>query len=223
MRTFTESVVEDAALAWLEGLGYAVVHGPEIAVGEPSAERSDPNYRDVVLELHELANRYDDREHHPDARKDGARDEVRREDRRVPTGNERHGKVEGHDAVYGENERRGERRQKQIRAREVAPFRVGVSPSERERGKDALANRVGLLVAKHRDVRDETDVEERGRHREVGQNREDVPHQRALGIRPDQPPVGIRNEPEELPRPSEVENRKEAGLEQRRFASYRRR
>ncbi len=47
---FTESVVEDAALAWLEGLGYAVVHGPEIAVGEPSAERGDTNYRDVVLE-----------------------------------------------------------------------------------------------------------------------------------------------------------------------------
>ncbi len=47
---FAESVVEDAALAWLRGLGYAVVHGPEIAAGEPAAERSDPNYRDVVLE-----------------------------------------------------------------------------------------------------------------------------------------------------------------------------
>ncbi|MEO8340095.1 MAG: type I restriction endonuclease, partial [Nitrospirota bacterium] len=46
----TESVVEDAALAWLAGLGYTVLHGPEIAVGEPSAERSDPNYRDVLLE-----------------------------------------------------------------------------------------------------------------------------------------------------------------------------
>lgn len=47
---FTESVVEDAALAWLESLGYAVLHGPEIAAGTPGAERSDPNYRDVVLE-----------------------------------------------------------------------------------------------------------------------------------------------------------------------------
>src|SRR5579871_1082168 len=47
---FTESVVEDAALAWLEALGYAVLHGPEIAAGEPGAERSDPNYRDVLLE-----------------------------------------------------------------------------------------------------------------------------------------------------------------------------
>ena len=49
-RTFTESVVEDAALAWLEELGYAVNHGPEIAPGEIFAERTDPTYRDVVLE-----------------------------------------------------------------------------------------------------------------------------------------------------------------------------
>jgi type I restriction enzyme R subunit len=47
---FTESVVEEAALTWLAGLGYAVLHGPEIAAGEPAAERSDPNYRDVILE-----------------------------------------------------------------------------------------------------------------------------------------------------------------------------
>ncbi len=49
-KTFTESVVEDAALAWLEALGYAVLHGPDIAVGEPAAERTDLNYRDVILE-----------------------------------------------------------------------------------------------------------------------------------------------------------------------------
>ncbi|WIM06805.1 MAG: type I restriction endonuclease subunit R [Candidatus Nitricoxidivorans perseverans] len=50
MSSFTESVVEDAALAWLEALGYAVLHGPDIAAGMPGAERSDPDYRDVVLE-----------------------------------------------------------------------------------------------------------------------------------------------------------------------------
>ena len=44
MTAFTESIVEEAALAWLEALGYSVLHGPEIAVGEPGAERSDPNY-----------------------------------------------------------------------------------------------------------------------------------------------------------------------------------
>ncbi len=50
MSGFTESIVEDAALAWLQALGYTVLHGPDIAVGELSAERSDPGYRDVVLE-----------------------------------------------------------------------------------------------------------------------------------------------------------------------------
>ncbi len=47
---FTESVVEDAALAWLAELGYTVLHGPEIAAGMPAAERSDPRYRDTILE-----------------------------------------------------------------------------------------------------------------------------------------------------------------------------
>ena len=47
---FTESVVEEATLAWLEALGYEILHGPEIAVGEPAAERNDPGYRDVILE-----------------------------------------------------------------------------------------------------------------------------------------------------------------------------
>lgn len=41
MSTFAESVVEDAALAWLESLGYAIKHGPEIGPGELFAERAD--------------------------------------------------------------------------------------------------------------------------------------------------------------------------------------
>ncbi len=59
MKILNESVVEDAALAWLLGLGYTVLHGPDIAVGMPGAERSDPNYRDVVLEgrLHQALER----------------------------------------------------------------------------------------------------------------------------------------------------------------------
>jgi type I restriction enzyme R subunit len=45
---FAESVVEEAALAWFEGLGWRVVQGPEIAPGELAAERAD--YGQVVLE-----------------------------------------------------------------------------------------------------------------------------------------------------------------------------
>jgi len=46
----TESAIEQAALAWLESLGWAVRSGPDIAFGEPGAERNAPDYRDVVLE-----------------------------------------------------------------------------------------------------------------------------------------------------------------------------
>ncbi|MCW3097842.1 MAG: type site-specific deoxyribonuclease, HsdR family [Chthonomonadaceae bacterium] len=47
MTTFTESIVEEATLCWFEELGYDVLHGPDIAPGEPGAERV--MYADVVL------------------------------------------------------------------------------------------------------------------------------------------------------------------------------
>lgn len=43
----TESVVEDAALDWLRGLGYEVLSGLAIAPGETASERSD--YKQVLL------------------------------------------------------------------------------------------------------------------------------------------------------------------------------
>ena len=48
MTTITEADVEEAALAWLEGLGWGVAHGPNIAPDTPDAERND--YEQVVLE-----------------------------------------------------------------------------------------------------------------------------------------------------------------------------
>ena len=50
--TITESTVEDATLAWLEELGYSVLHGPDIAAGELAAERSDPET--IVAMLNEF-------------------------------------------------------------------------------------------------------------------------------------------------------------------------
>ena len=44
---FNESTVEEAALSWFEELGYGIGHGPEIAPGEPAAERE--SFSDVVL------------------------------------------------------------------------------------------------------------------------------------------------------------------------------
>jgi type I restriction enzyme R subunit len=42
-----ESEVEEAALSWLDGLGYSILNGPALAPGEPGAERA--TYGDVVL------------------------------------------------------------------------------------------------------------------------------------------------------------------------------
>jgi type I restriction enzyme R subunit len=47
VHAFTESVVEQAALAWLESAGWQIRNGAEIAPGEPAAERDD--YVQVVL------------------------------------------------------------------------------------------------------------------------------------------------------------------------------
>ena len=50
MTTLTESDVEQAALAWLDNLGWSVAHGPDIAPGTPDAQRTD--YSDVILAQH---------------------------------------------------------------------------------------------------------------------------------------------------------------------------
>jgi type I restriction enzyme, R subunit len=44
---FSESVVEEAALAWLESTGWRIKYGADIAPGEPAAERDD--YAEVIL------------------------------------------------------------------------------------------------------------------------------------------------------------------------------
>ena len=48
MTRFTEWEVEEAALDWLEDLGWGIAHGPDIAHDSPQPERS--GYGDVVLE-----------------------------------------------------------------------------------------------------------------------------------------------------------------------------
>ncbi len=47
---FAESDAEEAALGWLESLGYTIRHGPEIAFGVDGGERGDPGYRDTILQ-----------------------------------------------------------------------------------------------------------------------------------------------------------------------------
>ncbi len=45
--SLNESIVEDVALEWFGELGYAIGHGPQLAPGEPAAERD--SFSDVLL------------------------------------------------------------------------------------------------------------------------------------------------------------------------------
>ena len=45
--TLTEAIVEAAALGWFQELGYAALPAPQLAPGEPAAERD--SFADVVL------------------------------------------------------------------------------------------------------------------------------------------------------------------------------
>ncbi|MFQ5717661.1 MAG: type I restriction endonuclease, partial [Nitrospinales bacterium] len=47
IRAINEDTLEQTTLGWFRGLGYTVLHGPDIAPGEPAAERD--SYADVVL------------------------------------------------------------------------------------------------------------------------------------------------------------------------------
>ncbi len=51
--SLSESVIEDAdaALAWLQSIGYAVKHGPEIAPDAFVAERAAPVAKDATTVL----------------------------------------------------------------------------------------------------------------------------------------------------------------------------
>jgi len=51
MTAFTESTVEDAALAWLTSTGWQIAHGPDIAPDMPAADRRDHG---EVVQAHRL-------------------------------------------------------------------------------------------------------------------------------------------------------------------------
>jgi type I restriction enzyme R subunit len=56
MSRFTESDVEEAALEWLQEIGYSYVGGLDIAPGEPAAERA--SYADVIVAVKRILRRH---------------------------------------------------------------------------------------------------------------------------------------------------------------------
>src|SRR5256885_9756561 len=97
----------------------------------------------------------------------------------------------------------------------VAPLPVRPTPAEAEGGVDpALDSRGG--VPEGGDVRDQPDVEEDGADREVRGDGEDVPQEGRPEVRPEEPVVGIGDQPVGQPHPAEVNDGEEAGGKDRK-------
>ena len=135
---------------WYASYSIARVPGDEelhpVRVANEAARHEDDLVHQLeVLDrdeaLHPVDGARDERERHDhrEAAEDGAGDEVRREDRRVPAGDDRRGEVERNDRVDGEDQRRRERGEDQVRALVVLPVAVRAAPAEREEAVDELA------------------------------------------------------------------------------------
>ena len=150
-------------------------------------------HRDEVLEPVDLPQRDGERQHHRKPGVDRAGDEIRRKDRRVPSRDDADREVEAHDRVDREDERRRESREEQIDVLVPLPVTRRSPPAERQEAVGHLQTAMLRLVAQRREIRDQSDVPEQQRDREVGRDREHVPDQRTPELRPDRHAVRYGN------------------------------
>ena len=87
---------------------------------------------DEVLQAVGGAERNRERQHHREAGVNGAGDEVRREQRVVPAGDDRHREVETDHRVDGDDQRRGDAGEQQVGGVEPAPVTGRAAPADRQ-------------------------------------------------------------------------------------------
>ena len=96
---------------------------------------------DDVLEAERRAADHHERHHHGEPGEDRARDEVGREDRRMPSGEQGDREIHRDDRMNREDQRRREGGEDEIGALVVVPLPHGAAPSEGEETVDELPDR----------------------------------------------------------------------------------
>ena len=130
----------------------------------------------------------------------------------MPAGHLRDREVEAHDRVHRDDERRREAGQDQVGRLVVGPVPGRAAPAHGEHAVDELDARVLRPVAQRREVGDQPHEPEQQRDRRVGRDREHVPDQRALEVRPDAHRVRVRHQPVGAdPGPAHVQDREHPG------------
>ncbi len=171
---------------------------------------------DDALQVQQLAPGDQQRQHHGQAGVDGAGDEVRGEDRRVPAGQDGHRRSPRRPpsgprspAAWPARRRTGRPGRSAATGR---PGRASRAPaSGRAAAADGLLARVLQVVARRRQVRHHAHVEEDHADGQVRGDRHHVPDQRAQEVRPDLPLGRIGDDVVEDPEPAQVDQREQAG------------
>ena len=173
----------------------------------------------ILLEMEELPQRRHRDDEAGDAAEDRAGDEVRPEHRRVPHRHRRHREVERDDRVDRDRDR-DDRDRHDLHCRfESVPLARRAAPAECECAVDPSAQ-AGGAIAHEREVRNHRQHEKEDAAGQIRVDGEEIPHERRPEIRPDLPVARIRYQPEEQPRPAEMNDGKQRANHQREHGDH---
>ena len=129
----------------------------------------------------------------------------------MPARQERHGKIEAHNAVHRHHQRCGQPRQEQVGYLVAMPVARRPAPPHRQHAVDDPAHGALRAVAKRGEVWNETNIPKEQRDGAVGGDGKEVPDQRTAKLRPDIHRIGIWDQPVEKPRAPQVQHGKQPG------------
>ncbi len=131
-----ELLVRVAAVPGHEGLHHVAVGDDQAGREHDARHVVEVAHGDEVLEAVDPAERDGQRQHHREAGEDGAGDEVRREDRRVPARDDADGEVEADDRVHRDHQRRREAGEQQVRRLVAMPVPRRAAPAHGQHAVD---------------------------------------------------------------------------------------
>ena len=166
---------------------------------------------DVIFEAEYFSCDEHEGQHHGKARKHCPRDEIRGKDGRVPAGKHRSGEVKTHDGVDTQYEGRSQSGKDEGERLPSLPVFGCSGPAKGENFIHLLAKAL-RSVAERGEVGHKPRVPEEHRHRKVGTDGEDVPHEGRIEVWPHRTTrVGIGEDEKSIPDASHMDERKQAG------------
>ena len=167
---------------------------------------------DHVLQAIRRAHQRREHDDHGETRIHGTNDEVRRKQRPMPTGQLCGGEVQTHGTVHRDHERRRDCGKQGKRRAPPLPCGRRSGPADREHAVEKALPALRRECARGREIREQAEIPEEQRDRDVGGDRGHVPRERALEVRPHAHRGRIRYQPIREPRPAEVQEREHRGV-----------